>query len=151
MGKHLVHQKITSRVDEDTGEVIMQEESKIISVKTSEEAFFQTYIGAFASFFELSSAIDMKVLMKFCCLANFNTGEVRLVAKDRKELCEELGIKLPALSRSIKALKDRNLLTEDEGMYLINPSIFWKGDKKERARLLKEGRLSVTINFEAND
>lgn len=151
MSKHLVHSKITTFVNEDTGEVIQQEESKVIAVKVSEEAFFQTYIKGLSSFYKLTSAIDLKLIVKFCEIAEFNTGIVKLIPADRKDICEELGITTPSLSRSMKSLKDKGLIKETGGRIVINPVIYWKGDKKERAKLLKEGRMSVTINFEAND
>lgn len=149
MSKHLVHQKITTFVDEDTGQIIQQEESKTIVVKVSQEAFFQTYISTLSSLFQLTSLIDMKLMIKLCCLAEYNTGIVRLASKDRKTICEEFEIKPSALSRSLKSLKDKTLISEDDGVYKISPIVFWKGDRKERAKLLAEGKMSLTINFQS--
>ena len=48
---------------------------------------FCKFIGGF---FDLTSVLDMKLLIKFCQIADFNTGVVLLPAGLRKDLMLEL-------------------------------------------------------------
>lgn len=134
-------------VDSETGELYLIEESKLVKVQTSTEEFFQVYCRLIASVYELKYADDIKILIKFCEIAEFNTGRVMIPAQERKLICETMGIHTTNLSKSIKRLKDKKLIDGDKGSYIINPIIFWKGEKSKRAQLLKDEGLSITFNF----
>lgn len=145
----VIKSKTTSIVDTETGEVHMVETEKLVSVKTETEEFFQIYCRLIASVYELKYADDIKILIKFCEIAQFNTGVVLLPAALRKKVCEEIGILTSNMSKSIKRLKDKELLTGDRGEYKINPAIFWKGEQKVRAQILKDNGLALTLNFKS--
>lgn len=80
-------------------------------------------------------------------MAEFNTGVVRLTTQDRDEVCVQLNISKPNLSKNIKRLKDQGLLVGDRGVYTIDPKLFWKGDRKMRADLLQTEGLRVIVEF----
>jgi len=145
----VITSKTTSVVDTETGEIQVVETEKLISVKTETEEFFQVYCRLIASIYELKYADDIKILIKFCEIAEFNTGKVLLPAPERKEICEQLKIQTTNMSKSIKRLRDKGLIDGEKGRYMINPSIFWKGEQKVRSQLLKENGLSVTLNFKS--
>jgi predicted transcriptional regulator len=81
-------------------------------------------------------------------MAEYNTGKVNITSQERKVLIKILEIDNSALSKSIKRLLGKGLITGSGGTYYINPVIFWKGDTKTRAELLSAKKLSININFE---
>lgn len=144
MGKQLKHESTT--VDKETGEIITT--NKTYSIKTDPENFYMTYIESLASFFKIGTILDVKVLVKFCTIAEYNSGRVLVTSEVRKEIMEFLNIDKYRLSRSIKQLRELNLITGDYGTYYLDPAVFWKGTNSMRRSLLKKKQLSITINFE---
>lgn len=150
MSKHLVTTTETQYVDEDTGQLIISTTEKVHKIKVTEDNFFMMYISYLQPIYNLEHLADIKLLVKFCEIAEFNTGRVTLSIGRRAEICEELCLSSSNFSKYIKRLKDKNIITGDRGEYLINPSIFWKGDKASRAAMLKDG-LKVTLEFTTED
>lgn len=145
--------KITkvSTVDEDTGELVFKEieVQKTYTINTPTEEFFQVYCRLIGSVYDLSYADDIKILIKFCEIAEFNTGKVLLPAPERKLICEQLKMQTSNMSKALRRLKDKKLIDGEQGSYMINPAIFWKGEQKVRAQVLKDGALSVILNFKS--
>lgn len=148
MSKHLVQSTETQYVDEETGQLIVTTTSKTHKIKVTEDNFFMTYITLLQPLYQLEHLADMKLIVKFCELAEFNTGKVSLSTARRGEICEELELSTSNFSKYIKRLKDKQLITGDKGEYEINPDIFWKGDRKSRAAILKDKGLNMTFSFE---
>jgi hypothetical protein len=134
--------------DKETGEIVKVHTEKLykVTVANSEE-FFQVYVAMLAPFYKLKYVDDMKLLVKFCEIATFNTGVVMMPAAVRKKICDECDIHSSNLSRSIKRLKELKLIEGEGGAYVINPSIFWKGTQKEREKLLQSKSLKLTFEF----
>lgn len=148
MSKHIVQTTETQHMDADTGELIITTTEKIHTLKVTEDNFYMTYISLLQPVYQLEHVADMKLITKFCELAEFNTGKVSISTGKRREICEELSLNSSNFSKYIKRLKDKGLISGDKGEYTINPDIFWKGDRKTRAALLKEGKMSMTFKFE---
>lgn len=136
-----------SIVDKETGELSLVESEKVYTINTPTEEFFQVYCRLIGCIYKLKSINDIKLLIKFCEIAEFNTGKVLIPTPERKTLCNDLGIQNSNFSKSIKNLKDKCLLSGERGSYLINPAVFWKGEQKVRSQILKEGGLSMLLNF----
>ena len=136
----------TVNYSKETGEIFTT--SKSFSVKIDQDNFYMSYIENMSGFFNLKSAIDIKVLTKFCIIAEFNTGKVVLSPAERKEINEFLGISTQQLTNSISSLKKNNLITGEKGSYIINPIVFWKGNNDTRNDLIKNKKLSLNIEFE---
>lgn len=147
MGRSKPRTTTISRIDDSTGELHLIEVQKTVGVETTTEEFFQVYCRLIASVYELKYADDIKILIKFCEIAEFNTGKVLIPAAERKVICEQLKMQTSNMSKSLKRLKDKDLITGEKGSYLINPAIFWKGEQKIRAQILKEEGLSVMFKF----
>jgi hypothetical protein len=147
---HLLESTKHEFVDPETGEVKFTETNKVVKINMGkQEEFFMTYCNYLKSFYNLKYADDIKILIKMNEWAIFDTGEVQLSPKRRLAVTEELGIRNDAISKSLKRLKDLKVIDGDKGDYVINPTMFWKGDRAKRMELLrKEGGLSVTFNFE---
>lgn len=135
-----------THVDTETGEVITT--SKTFNVKVNQDEFYMVYIENMAGFFNLKSAVEIKILTKFCIMADFNTGRVLLPSSLRNDLLQFLGISSQQLTNAIRHLKDNGLLEGEKGVYYINPMIFWKGSNEVRSNLLKTGKLTLNVEFE---
>jgi len=148
MAKHLVQSTETQHVDEETGQLIVTTIEKVHTIKVNEEGFFMTYISMLRPFYQLEHLADVKLIVKLCELAEFNTGKVSISTAKRKELCDELNISTSNFSKYIKRLKDKELISGGQGEWTVSPALFWKGDRKTRAALLKNNTLTLTIKLE---
>lgn len=132
-------------VNKETGELVTL--VKRYAVKVTSEDFYMTFFTSLAGFFALKSAVDIKVMVKMCEYAQFNTGQVDLSPAARLEFCEHLKISNQQLTNALRALKSKNLLSGDKGRFLINPSVFWKGSTEVRAKLLEDKSFQISVNF----
>lgn len=140
------------KVDQETG--VVTETEKTFRIIGNSETFYMTYIEHMAKLFNITSITDIKILWKFCLLANYNNGEVNLTADKRAKLQEELNIASTQITRSINSLKELELIFGDKGTYIINPSVFWKGDKMGRDTTIKTYEMLIRIavsNPETNE
>lgn len=135
----------TTTIDKESGEIIVS--SKQFTVKVNQDEFYMSYIENMSGFFKLKSAIDIKVLTKFCMLAEYNTGRVVLNSTVRKEVCELIKISNQQLTNSISSLKKLGLLKGDRNDYYVNYLVFWKGKNEIRNSLIRDNPLKVTIEF----
>lgn len=144
--KSLKHE--TTTWDKETGEQITV--SKTYAIKIKQDEFYMSYIENMSGFFNLKSAIDIKVLTKFCMMAKYNTGKLVLSTAERKEICVLLEISTQQLTNSIYALRKNGLLSGSQGNFIINPAVFWKGTNETRNKLLSsEDGLSLNIVFKS--
>lgn len=146
----LMNEETVSQVDRLTGEVIDVVVRKRYSIPVKTDEFFMAFVQFMGPFFEIRYADDFKVLGKMCCWAQMNTGEVDLTAMKRKKMMEELVMTKDQISRSLRRLKDLELISGDGGSYSISHEIFWKGGTDERAALGKKklAEKSVVVEFE---
>lgn len=117
------------------------------------ESYYYTFVSYLDLICKLNSFTEVKVLVRLCEIAEFNSGKVSLTAGKRTEFIESLSINKAYLSSSIKSLINKGLLKGDKGEYQINPLVFWKGSLKERNALIKEngGVMNVKIDFNCPD
>lgn len=135
---------MTNTFDRSTGEVV--ETAKFYAIKVnSDEQFYMTYIGFVKNVFELNSLTDIKILVRMCCMANFNTGVVDVPSRVRKEWCEEFKTGNSNISNTIKRLKELKLIDGEGGRYTINPQVFWRGDRDTRTKMMKTNDFKVAF------
>ena len=151
MGNKLYQRETTKEVQDGSGRVITTTESKTFAVKKSTEHFYMVYFENLSGFYKLTSATDIKVLSVLCGKAEFNTGVIELSTNVRELICTTLGIINSQLSRSLKTLSNKGLLTIYKGSVEINHNCFWKGSTETRNKLIKEGRLELRIKFTDNE
>jgi hypothetical protein len=144
----LKYETIVETLDTETGELIPVTTTKTFSIKTNSEEFYMTFVKSASALFNLTSAIDIKVIIKLCMIAEFDTGEVQLSTAKRSQICYTLKIVNQQLSNSIASLKKKGLLSGEKGLFVINPIIFWKGTMKKRDELLNGNKLKYVIEFE---
>lgn len=147
-------QKVISKTNTKTvlgsdGMETVVEDEKIITVHLKDtDRYYMTFIEQVSSFLGLSGGNDIKLLTILCTRAEWNTGVVRLTKIDREEIVNEIGIHPSNLSKSLKRLVELNLLDGSNGLYTINPMVFWKGRLEERNKLLKSDEgVKWTLNF----
>lgn len=144
--KKLKNTTLTTTTNCETGEFLEVTIEKSYTVKNvTIDNFYMTFIDNMSGYFNLRSAIDIKVLTKFCCMAEFNTGEVSLTSQRRLEVCDLIGVTTQQLTNSISNLKAKGFLIGQRGTYTINPKVFWKGTTQEREKLMKNGELVFTV------
>lgn len=152
MGKFKVTETTQTRLDE-YGAIVTETTSKSWVIKKDTEPFFLTYLNSISWIYGLNSITTIKVLYKLLERSNFNSNKVDISTKLRKNICEQLDITPPTLSKSIKQLLDLKVLYEDDDAYRIDEKLFWKGDYKTREQLLK-ANCTITItpdyDFENN-
>jgi Firmicute plasmid replication protein (RepL). len=151
MAKFTTQSQTTETVDYETGEVRLIETTKQFNVKIETEEFFMTYTKFISSLYGLTKLSDLKLLVKFCEVAEYNTGVVQLTTASRIEICKELNIGLTNISKNIKSLIKKGLITGSFGNYTINPHVFWKGDRKTRAQVLKTDGLALLIKLQGEN
>lgn len=150
--KHFLESKTVTKIDKDTGEVFETEVKKLIKVNMGkQEEFYMTYCKYLAPLYELTYADDLKLIVKLCEWGVYDKGTVSLTTSRRAEITEKLGIHASNISKSLKRLLEKKLITGDRGEYQLNPVIFWKGDRAIRKELLRKGGLEVMFNFHVED
>lgn len=146
--KLIVHNE--EHINQETGEVTTLRKTVSISTKNSDE-FFMVFVKFISGLFELKSANDIKILIKFCQIAEFNTGAVLIPPGRRKEILDELDIQTSHFSNSLNRLKKANLITGEQGNYKLNPIVTWKGDIKTRDSVIKTKGLDFNVKFTSEE
>ena len=134
-------------VNPETGEVQEIEIEKTFTYKISPDQFYMIFLGHFSTQLGLKSNTAKNLLMWFCEHAEFNTGKVLLPTAIRKELCETLNISSTNLANNIRLLKNANLITGSNGVFIINPQIFWKGDITTRNKILRDKEMQISFKI----
>ena len=79
-----------------------------------------------------------RVLWKMMEFAEYNTGIVYMTTQRKRELMEDCKVSTASYNRAISDLVECGVLYRDKGAYTVNCRMFWKGDAKTRAALIKE-------------
>lgn len=154
MSKGIVVQDITHRtVNTETGE-IHEYESRKEFIRTETEPFFFTYSRQIVALYGLSCfSAATKVLWKFLEFAEWNTGKVYMDTLRRNEILEDCNISKSSYERAIRELLSADIITRSSSSFIINPSMFWRGDRAMRKKLMDEAvmKLSFTPMFEGSE
>lgn len=142
-----VTSKISTFIDEDRGLLIDVETEKNFEKKIDIESFYKTFIEYISPLFNLNNHSTKNVLIWMCTHANPTNGICMLPTSIRKELCQELNINNSNLSTTINKLKELDLISGQNGLFEINPKIFWKGNADAQKELLNEGYLKISIKI----
>lgn len=149
MARKIITQDIEKTIiDSQTGEVLQTTSQRTFTTHIKTEEFYMTFIDYVAPLYELKSNSLKTLLIYLCEHAEFNTGKVSLTTAARKIACTYLNISNNTLTNYLKKLKDSKLINGQDGEFIINPQIFWKGDTKSRAQLLESENIRITFNIE---
>ena len=115
------------------------------------ERFYMVFPFEDTKFYELRSAVDIKVLLKMCEMSEYDTGAVLLPSGLRESLCNFLNISSQQLTNSLHTLKSKKFISGSRGSFKINPLYFWKGTSEARRNILANGGVSMNLTFELSD
>jgi hypothetical protein len=122
---------------EESGEVKNQITTDQFSVE-AEPPFVKLYLDDIARLNSLSKSMNatLKAIVKYMNFRN----EIILVAHNKRQIAEELGIGFETVEKAIKALKAKGLIMSAErSCYVVDPLLFGKGRWKE----IKNLRLTI--------
>lgn len=141
---------ITQReiVNPETGEITTLEVSKTFTTKVEQDSFYMTFVRFISPYYSLKSENAQKLLVWLCEHAEFNTGIVYLPTEVRRQISTELNLQNNAITNNLKKLKDFKLISGSNGVFTINPQIFWKGELKVREQLLKTKNIKIDFGIE---
>lgn len=151
MSTYLTNTTIKQVVDRDTGELHEIETSKTYRTKVETDRFFSVYISKLASFYGITALSDVKVMIAFCEMAEYDTGVLNLNKAIRVKIQDKTGVDYSNLSKNIKRLSNLGLIHHESGTVTINPEIFWKGSMKVRRELLNIGGLQFKVELYSED
>lgn len=150
--KHFLESTTISRVDKETGEITETEVKKLVKINMGkQEEFYMTYCQYLAPLYQLTYADDIKLIVKLCEWGQYDTGKVQLSSARRGEITDTLGLHNSNISKSLKRLVEKQLISGEKGEYQLNPVIFWKGDRAVRKEILRRGGIDVMFNFKIDD
>lgn len=134
---------------------VMNEKSLSYLIEDDKE-FYMTYCKVLGLFNDLGNA-DMKTLAWLVSNMPFNSN-MQVITKGVKEkIAEEMGISVSGVNNALPKLLARKILYRDKdadkgrsAIYFINPEYYWKGDLKERNKMLKVIISQQTIEGNEN-
>lgn len=134
-------------VDPETGELITQITSKTFSIKTTSEKFYMQFYNLIENYIELTDTCK-NVLAVICSKIEWDKNCLSLNPAIREDICTLCKIKYQTLANTLHLLKDKGIINIIKGNCYVNPEYFWKGSLKTREKALKDGLLSINIEFE---
>lgn len=136
-------------IDKETGELITSTTEKTYSYKLKDnDEFTMTYYKyILKAMSNIKSEKTFILFFHIMDLANYNTGEIVISSPIRKKICKEMEIKNSNFTKYINELKQHKVIAGSRGLYLINPEIFWKGDRNVRNQAVKNKLFYVKFGF----
>lgn len=136
-------------LDKETGELITSTTEKTYSYKLKDnDEFTMTYYKyILKAMSNIKSEKTFILFFHIMDLANYNTGEIVISSPIRKKICKEMEIKNSNFTKYINELKQHKVIAGSRGLYLINPEIFWKGDRNVRNQAVKNKLFYVKFGF----
>lgn len=151
MARKYVTESYDERHVDQFGNVSTRTGSKVVEVSVDSEPFFQTYLNYVGWMYDIRGGVALSVMAKLMDEAEYNTGRINMSPAIRRRVRESLGLQDSALTRAINTLIEKHALVRtsyvdkstgelkyNKGEYQVNPEMFWKGDKKERRKLIVE-------------
>lgn len=131
----------TTRVDETTGEQVVETKKKYYSAfKKPVEPFCLFYEDSFSALATAGlSASDWNMLFIVAARVVLNAGTVDIRKEAVRQITEKYGMSRSAIFNALHKLCDADILKkgEESGTYHINPLVFWKGNAWDRTKALR--------------
>ena len=127
-------------IDFETGEVLdVQSRTDKIIVESSKQ-FFYTYCKVLGVMNKLTGA-EIKIINWIMGNIPFNTNRIVLTKGIKESMAKDMGLSESSIKCSIPNLvKNKMLIKESssrDGIYMINPDYYWKGNAQTRYKELK--------------
>lgn len=98
-----------------------------------------SYINIFGAYYQVMKKIlpvSMRVLMWMCFNSELDRGRVIIQSLNLKRLLSELEISRTSYFKSIKDLKEHDVIRGCECEYFLNPRYVWRGSDKRRHKFM---------------
>lgn len=141
-------------VDVITGEVKEIEVKKRFRIRVDTEPFYMVFLAGVEAIGAVGKNGTTKSVLAWMCLnVGVNDYRVDMPTAARKEICRMFNISNTTLSNCLNELKMLNIITGEQGRFNINPALFWRGDLRERQKLLqaKEIQLEFSIDIDTTN
>ena len=113
-------------VDTQTGEIVTPEIQKEFSfLAASKDELYNVFLDFIGPILGVKQASLKNVLVYLCSHADQYDGKVIVSAQVREEIRTKYNMKDSNLSRSIRTLKELNIIKGDKGTYYICKQLLW--------------------------
>lgn len=156
--KKLIQETHTTHVDEKTGEVLSETNTKVVQLPT-EPPFVKLYIEDLSSLYGLPKA-SPDLLYALIKKLDYE-GQISLNAASKRQICEATGKAMKTLDNFLQLAVKKDIFRRvDTGIYAPNPHLFGRGEwreiHKKRGAWLKvsyneKGEKEVESSFSSDD
>ena len=145
------YEDVTRTIDKDTGEVV--EIQQRVKRRVERDKFAMIYLKDISSILDLGTKGEYKVLLALLPRSNYNTNEVRIMKDVKTDIAKETNLSLNSVNKAVKNLNSKEIIIrkkhegeEIRGVYILNPTYFFKGEDMERAKVFK-----MVLEYEITD
>ena len=146
----LSKKKTTIKENKETGTYTYEQEETNFSRKNSEDMFFYVFPSGGKFLQTCKSAATIKIAFYLISRAGLNTGDIQITKGIRTEIVNLCKVTNQTYYTAIKELVEIGVILQKyivdkrtgesilkEGEYLLNPIMFWRGDKHSRKLALE--------------
>ena len=142
----IIRERETVFKDFETGEIKQSIEEKT-TYHDQEPNYIKLYLQDISHILKLPKNTD-KILLAFLRYMTYN-NEITTSGRMKREICQQLDIKVNTLEHHITELVQKNVFTRiDRGVYGVNPFIFGRGSWREIAQIRKKFTISFSYDSE---
>lgn len=141
MGKNLF-EEVKRTIDKDSGETV--DIQYTFKKKVDRDKFAMMYLKDISGILKLETKAEYKTLISLVHRSSYNTNEVRTMIDVKQEIAKEGEISIDSVEKAIISLAKKNILIRKmsenkpvRGVYILNPSYFFKGEDLERAKVIQ--------------
>lgn len=127
--------------DKETGEFVIKETFFPV------DSFYMTFPEFFKETYGKLKRSDHEIMIHFVSIMEYESNNISLSKEKREYLMNKYGINTYTFSAALKRLRDLHILLGQDGDYMINPAMFWKGNMIKRKEFIEmfERRVSKTL------
>lgn len=141
----IIRESLENVLDKETGEVVVQRKFTESYVE-KEPDYVKLYFKDLAKLNDLSKG-DSSFMLSLLKRVGYN-NQIILVSYVKKQICEELGLKMKTIDKAISVLvKKQILIREDRGLFIFNPYLFGRGKWKD----IKKIRLEISYSLKGRE
>lgn len=139
----------TKEVDYATGEI--KKKSLTTSFKSEEPNFIKIYLEDISYLYAIPKSAGSMVYELFSYMV-YNQNRIILNSSIKKEISKKLNITLQSVQNNLYKLTKKGILKKEaDGIYILNPFLFGKGDWKSIKELRNQNiEMKIIYNKETN-
>jgi len=119
-----------SFLDQNTGEIV---DMNVVQMENSDFNFEKIWLGHILQALDCMGSKKIKVVTWLLDNKNYENT----VIATQREISERCHVSLPIVTETIKILQESDILKmKQNGVYMLNPNVIFKGDKDRRLNVL---------------